>query len=70
MRLSAGGGKGFGARIGASETEDLMTRVDEFRNKGRTDKACSTGDENSHGKFSFASIGDRIRGPVISQDGR
>jgi hypothetical protein len=42
-----------------------MARVNELLNNGRTDKACSTSDENTHDDFSFTSFHDRIRGPVI-----
>src|SRR5580704_14483449 len=42
-----------------------MARVNELLNNGRTVKACSTSDENTHDDFSFTSFHDRIRGPVI-----
>ena len=61
MHLGAGGDERLGARIRASKTEHLMARVDELLNDGRTDKACSTGDENTHYDFSFASFHERDR---------
>jgi hypothetical protein len=48
MHLGTSGDKRLGPRIRASKTEHLMARVNEFLNNGRTDKACSAGDENSH----------------------
>jgi hypothetical protein len=48
MHLGTSRYESFGARIAASETEDLVARVDEFRNKSRTDKTCGTGYENTH----------------------
>jgi hypothetical protein len=48
-----------------------MARVDEFLNNGRTDKAGTTGDENTHYDFSFTSFHDhdRISRPGYYQDG-
>jgi hypothetical protein len=40
--------KGLGCRIGASETEHLMTNVDQLSDDGGTDEACSSGDKNAH----------------------
>ncbi len=48
MHLGASGDKRLGARIRAREAEHLMTSVDEFPNDGRTDKACSTSNKNTH----------------------
>ena len=67
--LGAGGGERLGARIRASETEHLMARADELLNNGGTDKACSTGDEDTHRNFSLTSFHGRIRGRVVIEIG-
>ena len=36
------------ARIRPRKTEHLMARVDQLRNKGRTDKACSSCNKDTH----------------------
>ena len=48
MHLGARGEKRLGARIAASQSEHLMARAHEFLNNGRTDKTCSTSDEDTH----------------------
>ena len=42
----------LGARIGASKAEHFVTRLQQLRDDGRTDEACSTCNENFH-KCSF-----------------
>jgi hypothetical protein len=64
MYLGTRGDKRLGARIGASKAEHLMTSADEFLNDGRTDKTCSTRDEDTHNDFSFFGGHDRICGAV------
>jgi hypothetical protein len=63
MDLGTGGGERFCARIAASQSEDLMARVDEFPDKGRTDEACGSGYENTQDDFSFTSLHDQISWP-------
>ena len=53
MHLSAGGHEGQGALLGTRHSEHLMTRVDEFRNNGGTDKACSPCNKDTHAVFPF-----------------
>jgi hypothetical protein len=53
MHFGTGSNKRLGARIGASEPEHLMTRMDEFLNKSGTDKTCSAGDKDTHSNFSL-----------------
>jgi len=53
MHLGAGGCKRLRARIRASKAEHLMARADEFLNDGRTDKACSTCDKDTHRHLSL-----------------
>jgi hypothetical protein len=48
MDFGAGGLEGLGAGITAREAEDLMACFQKLGNDGRTDEACSAGDENSH----------------------
>src|SRR5690348_9717280 len=40
--------KGFGCRIRAREAEHLMTSADQFSDDCGTDKACSSGNKNTH----------------------
>src|SRR5277367_6739381 len=49
MRLSAGGDERLSARIGASETEDLMAHVDELQKDSGTDKARCSRNKYLHG---------------------
>ena len=40
-------------RVGADKTEHLMAGIDQLLNDGGSDKARSTGDENTHHDFSL-----------------
>jgi hypothetical protein len=66
MDLRTSSGKRRGCRIGASEAEHLMARLHDLLNNSRTDKACSTRDEDTHYDFSFSSLHDdgRVCSPV------
>jgi hypothetical protein len=48
MHLGACGGKRTCTLIGAGKTDDLMTRMDQFLNNGRTDETRSTGNKDAH----------------------
>ncbi len=48
VHLRSGGDKRLGTRIGACKTKHLMARVDQLLNDGRTDKSCSSCNENTH----------------------
>jgi hypothetical protein len=48
--------KGLGCRIGASETEHLMTNVDQLSDDCGTDEACSSGDKNAHILFLLSTL--------------
>src|ERR1700729_4018772 len=48
MHIGSSGDKRLGAFIGARKSEHLMTSIDQFANNGRTDKACSAGNKNTH----------------------
>ncbi len=56
MHLGARGRERLGAGIRAREAQHLMARVDELRNDGRTDKAGSSGDKDTHILFSFRPV--------------
>src|SRR5580693_4692441 len=58
MYVGSRGGKGPGSRLRASQADHLMARGDQFPNNGRTDKTCSTSNENTHHDFSFPSLHD------------
>ena len=53
MRLRAEGGKRFGRRVRADKAKHLMARFDEFLHDGRADKACGTGNEDTHSTSPF-----------------
>ena len=61
MHLGSRGNKSLGARIGPRQSEHLMTRVDELRNDGRSDKARSSRKKYTHAVFSFRSV--RVANP-------
>lgn len=58
MHLRASLDQRLGARIRARKTDHLMAGVDKLRNNCSTDKACSTGYEDTHFDYSFKSIFD------------
>jgi hypothetical protein len=53
MRLRAENGKRFRRRVRADKTKHLMARLDEFLHDGRADKACGTGNEDTHSASPF-----------------
>ena len=56
MHLGSRGNERLGAGIGPRQSEHLMTRVDEFRNDGRSDKTRSSCKKHTHAVFSFRSV--------------
>jgi hypothetical protein len=48
MRLSTSGENRLCSLIGSSTSEHLVARADQLGNNGRTDKSCSTRNENTH----------------------
>ena len=61
MHLGSRGNERLGAGIGPRQSEHLMTRVDELRNDGRSDKARSPCKKHTHAVFSFRSV--RVANP-------
>ena len=62
--LGACGDESFGALLGAGHAEHLMARVNKLWNKSRTDKTCSTGDENTHCDSPWLHCTTAFRSPV------
>jgi hypothetical protein len=56
MHPGSGGNERAGAGVRPRQSEHLMTRVDEFRNYGRSDKARSSCKKDTHVVFSFHSV--------------
>jgi hypothetical protein len=61
MHLGSRGNERLGTGIGPRQSEHLMTRVDELRNDGRSDKARSSRKKQTQALFSFRSV--RIANP-------
>jgi hypothetical protein len=76
MHLGARGQERLGSDLRAREAQHLVARVNELWNDGRTDKAGSSGDEDTHILFSFwpvqvaAIYANGLDGPWLTCDKR